>query len=322
LRLLYFSNKESDLIKELSYFTIDKNDDFFKLSSADIYIIYDEIFENNDKNIFFLIEKIKEITIKKRPLIIVISNFVDSKYIVSLMRSGVCDFLLSDTLNTDILFQSIQDSFRYLYGKDLIIGKEKDLTVFDDRIRTPRNYNWEQLENNKNYDLTLVMITISFNNEVDGRYSITSKEKIIKDVMDEFSRVSSKFGGILWYWTNDSGMLAFHFDDHVNCGVLASIYIITHFNIFCIEKLRINELINIKISVHSGIGKFNRNDTQNITSDLLNSLVHLQFQYKDSGNFYITSDTYNKLSNRINNYFEKSDFFEGKQIFKLKNKKM
>ena len=58
-------------------------------------------------------------------------------------------------------------------------------------------------------------------------------------------------------------------------------------------------------------------NTEEITSDVINSLVHLENQYNKEGNIIISEVVYNELSNRLKKNFQYLGEFENKKIFKF-----
>lgn len=281
----------------------------------DIYLIT----ENNDfEDSSDMLDDIRKACRKKRAVIIVIGRNTNAFNVVKWMRGGIADYLPVSDLREDTLKDSIIGSVKYIIGDlknvKVITGKGN---AYGKRITVSKNNNWNSLKNNHFYDMSLVMVSLSFSDDAAGRYSKASFEKITLQIKDEMSRAAAAFGGDLWFWNNDSGILTFHFGDYINASVLASIYIITHFFLFCVEKLKLDEVLKIKLSVHKGNCFYNKTNTESITSDLINSIVHLQHQFNTPDNLCITEQIYSSVSPRISEYFEKSDFFEGNMIYKL-----
>ncbi len=289
--------------------------DTFLHTEFDLYLISEIVNFDQTQD---LIGDIKNITKKKRAVIIIIGDTEKPFNVVKWMRSGVADYLLIEDLVEDILKDSIIGSFKYIFG-DLksIPGIINVNTNYGKRVVVKKNNDWKTLINNKTYPMSLVLVNIIFPDDATGRYSKKSKEMVVNIIKDEVNRVAENFGGSLWFWNGDSGVMSFHFDDYINSSILASIYLMGHFFLFCVEKLKLNEILKIKLSVHKGNCLYNKQNTEQITSDLINSIVHLQNQYNTAENLYITEDIYTGTSTRLSEYFEKLDFFEGKMIYRL-----
>jgi len=180
----------------------------------------------------------------------------------------------------------------------------------------PSNYDWNSLSDNKYYDMVLMMISFYLDKEAIGRYSDMNIEKIFKKIKQEVNSIVKKFSGNLWFWHNNSGIVNFYFGDCINCATLCSIYLFNQLFLIYIEKLKLHKLIDFKISLHYGKAFYHKTDTESITSDILNSIVHLQNQYTELNSLYITHSIYNSLSKRINPFFKYVGDFEYKKIYK------
>lgn len=183
------------------------------------------------------------------------------------------------------------------------------------RVQISRNSEWDTLTDNTYYNFTLVKISIIMTKDYLGRYSKTSIEKIYETIQYEISNISQNFGGKIWFWQNNTGMLVFHFGDYTNSAVLAGIYFLHNFFIMCFETLKLDEMLNFKISIHNGDSGYKKTDTDHISSDIINSIVHLDNYFTKEDNLVITEDVYKKLSVRLIPYFEPLDIYEEKQIY-------
>lgn len=315
-------NKDSKLKKRINLIKDSIPDMQFAFSepenvnSGDVYIIEEKNNYEESLSVFNLLLNSK---IKKRVVILVAGDTVDPVNIVKWMRHGAADYIVKDKITAETITNSIIESAKYILGSlKKVISKDPKRSDYGDRVIVRKGSNWGTLLNNNTYKMSLVMVNIIFHDDAMGRYSEVSRERIHLLVKDELSRIAGNFDGIPWFSSPDSTVLSFHFGDHVNSAALAAIYITGHFFLFCIERLKLNEVLNIRVSVHTGDCLFNKNNTEQITSDLLNSLVHLEFQFTGKNELFITDKVYNELSGRISEYFEKADYFEGSMIYRLK----
>lgn len=252
------------------------------------------------------------------PVIVIISN-KEIINIVRWMRKGTSDCLWIGDINKDILNNSIKDSIEFTESKKRKIKKDKKITAQNilsrKVINIPETTNWNSLKDNNYYDYCLVMIEAEIDKTAIGRYSTEAIEKIYQKVKSESESLSTHFGGKNWFWTNNSGVQIFYFGDRVDCAVLSAITFFVRFFIFCIEKIGLEEVLNLRIGVHDGNGIYQHTKTSQITSDIINSLNHLTFQYTKNNTLTITKDVYDKLSNNLKLYFKKSGLFEGRDIY-------
>ncbi|HOJ63742.1 MAG TPA: hypothetical protein PLE45_04910 [Spirochaetota bacterium] len=255
------------------------------------------------------------------PAVIIITAGRDMFNVVRWMRKGASDCVWIGDFTHEILKNSIRGSLQYVSAKK--IGVNKDFRVEDEdfnyshqKIIIPTNYDWNSLEDNKYYDMVLMMISFYLDKDAIGRYSEINIEKIFDKIKEEINSIVKRFSGQLWFWHNNSGMFTFYFGDCINCATLASIYIFNQLFLIYIENLKLNKLIDFKISLHYGRAFYHKKDTENITSDMLNSIVHIQNQYAEINSLYITDAIYNSLSTRIFSLFTYVGEFEHKKIYR------
>lgn len=308
----------SERLKELSMFF---PDDKFIFSfdydnseeEAHIYLITeDESFEKTEP----IIQTIQKNVKKQRAVIIVIGENHATSNIVNWMRAGVADFIALDKLNETTIRNSITTSIKYIHGDRTPIQPQQNKHSYGKKVIIKKG-DWKKLHNNTVYPMSLVLVSILIPQSFIDRYSKEVLEKINALIREEMHVTAEKFGGSLWFWNNESGILAFHFGDHHNAATLASIYLMGHFFLYCIEKLNLNEILPLKISIHEGPCLYNKANTEQITSDMINTLYHMQNQYNTANNCVISEDIYTSLSNRLNFHFSKADYFEGKQLYRL-----
>ena len=305
----------SERLKELSMFF---PDDKFIFSfdydnseeEAHIYLITeDESFEKTEP----IIQTIQKNVKKQRAVIIVIGENHATSNIVNWMRAGVADFIALDKLNETTIRNSITTSIKYIHGDRTPIQPQQNKHSYGKKVIIKKG-DWKKLHNNTVYPMSLVLVSILIPQSFIDRYS---KECLkINALIREEMHVTGKNLVLSLVWNNESGILAFHFGDHHNLYLGEHLSYGTFF-LYCIEKLNLNEILPLKISIHEGPCLYNKANTEQITSDMINTLYHMQNQYNTANNCVISEDIYTSLSNRLNFHFSKADYFEGKQLYRL-----
>lgn len=288
--------------------------DSSKKDSADVIFI-----EEEDSFIYTvdIFEKIVNKYGDNTP-VIVISKSKEIFNVVKWIRKGASDYLLYNEINENILLNSINGSLEY---KKQNISIRKDDSLSEDgyqngKVILPPSFDWNTLGDNQYYDMVLVAITINVEEDSIGRYSKRSIEKIYENIKSEISHMALKFGGRVWFSQSNFYVLSFYFGDAINLSVLFGLFFFNRFLLLCIDKLKLDELLKFKMSIHNGNCLYNKSNTEQITSDLINSLVHLETQYNKYGEMVITDSVYLKLSKRLIKHFEKIGIFEGKGIYR------
>ncbi|MCG8571580.1 MAG: hypothetical protein MJB14_15700 [Spirochaetes bacterium] len=253
-----------------------------------------------------------------QPIIIILSNNKEIFNVVRWMRNGAADYLWMGEISAKILANSLRGASDYIYGRRYSDQKEMITDDFSkERILVPTSVNWDKLANDCHYDLALIMINVLTTKGAVGRYSDKSQFQIYDRIKMEADLEARKFGGRLWFWQNNFGVLVFHFGDFINCSVLSGISFYQNFFLTCIEKLNLDEIMNLKIAIHQGNGIYHKTNTEQITSDLINSLAHIIHQFVEPENLVVTQQVYEHLSFRLKPLFSKLDSFETNDIYQF-----
>ena len=307
---------------------IDKNDNGYKFNIIDMtknkgsrkknsndLVIFEE--EDSYLSCVDIYDKIVS-KYEKHPVVIVISTNKEIFNVVRWIRKGACDYILLGELKKDVLYNSLKGSYNYSHSLNEYEKAVKSKSpVPNHRVIIPTDFNWTSLKDGENYEMTLVKISILFNKDYMGRYSKASVEKIYEQIKSEVSIIAQNFSGRVWFWQNNSGVLVFHFGDMNGCAALASIYFYNRFFLMCIEKLKLDEILKFKVTVHGGNCYYHRVNTDQITSDVINSLVHIEKNITKEDRLTISEPVYKKLSPRLTKHFCKLAVFNNQGIYDL-----
>lgn len=289
-------------------------------------------FKNNivifeEENYLTSIELFQNIISKygKETISIILSKNNEVFNVVQWMRKGATDYLVKGEFNKENLINTINGSLEYISKKNVVDLKEKRKNISFKPIVVPKNTDWNNLKNNESYELSLVMIEIVLLEKNIGQYTKAIIDKIYFNIRNEINKIAKMFGGKLWYWNNNNGVIAFYFEDKVNCSMLAAIYFYTHFFQICMEVLKLNNIPNFKIGINEGKTVFNYLNTGEITSNIINSLSHLTKKHTENDCLNITENVYKKINPRLHKYFikinnNKTDKLYQYQFFKYPSK--
>ena len=324
----FFFREDSKLLEKLEKLTKEIKEvifNFYKQSS-----VYDIADKNNiviieEEDSFLSSEDFFDKIISQyseRCVVIIMTANRDFYNVVRWMRKGATDCIWTGELSEKLLFNSIKGSSDYINSKHSFVTNTNESNIDEQqklyeagKITVPSNINWDSISDGVQLEMTIAMVSFFIEKEDVGIYSKSSIEKIFEHIKNEISQIVHYFGGRIWFWNNNSGMLIFHFGDHINNAALSCLYIINKFFLICTEKLKIEKMLKFKISIDTGIGIYYQHDTNHITSELLNFTVHLQQKFTKDNSMFLTKNVFDKLSPRINKFFKENENFENKQIF-------
>jgi hypothetical protein len=253
---------------------------------------------------------------KEKPIIIIISTNREIFNVVRWIRKGACDYIPLSELKKDVLYNSLKGSYNYSHSINEYQKVTEKKNAANHRVIVPSNIDWNSLVDGEYYDMTLIRMSVIFNKDYIGRYSKASMENIYEKIKNELSHIFQNFSGRIWFWQNNSGIITFHFGDMVNCAVLSALYIYNQFFLLCLEKLKLDEILKFKMTIHNGNCYYHKKNTDQITSDLINTLVHVDQHITCEEELVISENVFNSLSPRLIKFFAKSAQFNKKDTYK------
>ncbi len=302
----HIKNELSDY--SFSFFNIDDPLPPQKVTGALIIIE-----ETSARDIFNRYRDIME-SYKYAPFYIVSSEKPDYKKAVKWMKNDARDYIDSSHKYTPQEFSEIlNDAFAVINRNNM--EERIDDESFDFLpVKISSKYDWDKLENNRQYDMTVLMITIILKEDV-SVYTKEDLDNVLKKIEDYTSVIISNLGGKKLFWNYYNGMFVFYFGDRINSAVLSAILILNKLKLFIFEALSLYEMFDIKITIHDGGIQYFKKNTKFITSDTINSAVHLQNHIDFLNSLDITENVYESLNSRIRKYFYEDILFEGRKTY-------
>jgi|GEM_PF-5252350 len=275
-------------------------------------IIIDESAIPNIQNIFKNIID----SYKYEPSFIVTSEKPNYKNAVRWMKNDAKDYIdATKDYTKEEMEKILQEALFYFF----------DYSDYDEEVnKNPfsippvkiSNYsNWDKLLNDQYYDMAVIMISIILKNSIFVNYSKEKLIIILKKIEDYISNLAKSMGGKKLFWNYNNGIFIFYFGDRINSAVLSAIHILNKIKIFCIESLNLQKTVDMKITIHDGKILYSSKETKFITSDAINSVVHLQNNHKDVDSIDITENIYKYLNPRVRRFYYEDAIFEGRRIY-------
>ncbi len=300
----------------ITFLSIDEIENLSYIPDDICAVIFEEI-ESSITSAEFL-SKIRNALKTTVPIIILGSNS-EVPNVVRWMRSGVTDYIDITKLSEETLNESLADSFSYISQKTgKPVGPTQNCPSYGNRINLNTSADFSDYTDLLHYDMTLAMISIRSENSNEGRYSDDSYEMLCDKFRNEIDKEAASFGGKVWFWNKETGVCIFMNDQKSNHAVLFATYLYFRFFMICLERLQLEEVFNIKICIHSGNGVYHATNTEQITSDVINTLIHLGTRHGNESGVYISENVISELSGRLKIGFDDDGLFESIKVFKLK----
>ena len=160
----YFNLIDVTTIKELNN---DKTSEIVIIEEEDSYLYSVDVFDK--------ILSLYSI----RPAIIIASSNKDIFNVVRWMRKGASDYILTNTINEELLTNSIKGAINFFKNKMPVLKDANETSDYiNEKVTIPANINWDTVADNKYYNMSLLYISIVFDKETIARYSKESLENL------------------------------------------------------------------------------------------------------------------------------------------------
>jgi hypothetical protein len=271
--------------------------------------------ESSEKDSFKLSERILSSYVYK-PSFVVTSEKPDVESAVRWMKHGAADYIDAKNQYTVGQIDKIMKDALLFDGLELFGEVSEDIDPFTHPpVHLHRQAGWRDLKNDVSYEMTTLMVSILVNKQQAGIYSKDQLVKILSGFEKRFETIVTNMGGARLFWNYDNGVFVFHFEDKINAAIVSAISILNRMKIMCLESMNLQEVFDVKCTLHDGAVLYNSVDTKFITSDTINSVVHLQRHTEHANSIDITENVYNFLNPRIKRHFYFDGSYEGRDVY-------
>lgn len=316
-----YSNKNSNILKiineiknkleKYSFSFYETDDPPPPIKEIGKIIIFEETSTDNP------FEKLAKIynSYKNAPLVIVTSEKPDYKNAVKWMKKFAIDYISSEKEYTPDEFENIiNDTLIIKFNAD---EKEKDEPnpFSSDPVSLEVTIDWDSLKEDQSYQMSILMASVRIRDDQLCKYSKEQIDDISLKIEKYITKRAMNMGGYKLFCHHNDGLFLFHFGDRVNLATLSAISILNKINIYCIERLFLNENFDIKLTLHDGDIIFSKKEAKFISSDAINAVFHLKNIDDSFNTLYVTENIYTKLNPRLKTLFYPYITFEGREIF-------
>jgi class 3 adenylate cyclase len=198
------------------------------------------------------------------------------------------------------------------YGFIYDAKKRKLRKTKDDPLDMP---NWGSLREGREYEMTLLSADIVNNSELVSQFGMKKMEKMYFHLWNFLRRVLSTYGGRIWNWAGDGGIIAFTFKKHAIRAVQYALEVQSLVPVFNTDPDNpIPEDIQLRIGVDSGMVKYSE-DTGRIVSETINFAAHLEKQFTQPGGIAVSGTVMEQLPEKIQAIFCNQDNFEDRDVY-------
>ncbi|HUT65656.1 MAG TPA: hypothetical protein VMZ05_05850 [Spirochaetota bacterium] len=239
----------------------------------------------------------------------------------SLRNSGEISELLRFLIDLDchslngreIRFCGLEDLLvvmrQFGIGYDL---KKREFFLVSERECAPK---WEEcLQENKEYDFAYVSVDIVKSSEMALHEDIKLVERTVNALFDMIRISAIQYGGSIWSWQGDGGIIAFWGPQFATFSVYFSMEALGLLPLFNLKENAFKNDVTLRFGVDSGKTLY-RNDKGNIISPNINFAAHLEKKCTEINSITISDRVYDELNEKQRTYFRESGELENRNYF-------
>jgi len=183
----------------------------------------------------------------------------------------------------------------------------------------PSGNNWNSVKTGQEYTFYLMFVELDNQITLKNQFSDVQLNIAVNKFKDFIERMVAPEHGRIWMWNEFGGLILFPYSGTGFSAVLACMRLVLSRKIFSVEELNFKKIVSYRIALHIGNTVYRkRGDTGTIISSSINTIFHLGKRYVKPGNFYITSDVYRHLPQKVKKTFRAAGSFEGHEIVKMR----
>jgi len=183
----------------------------------------------------------------------------------------------------------------------------------------PSGSNWSSVKTGQEYTFYLMFVELDNQITLKNQFSDAQLNIAVNKFKVFIERTVAQEHGRIWMWNEFGGLILFPYSGTSFGAVLACMRLVLSRKLFSVEELNFKKLVSYRIALHIGNTVYRRRgDTGTIISSSINTIFHLGKKYVKPGNFYITSDVYQHLPQKVKKTFRAAGNFEGHEIMRMR----
>ena len=190
--------------------------------------------------------------------------------------------------------------------------KAREFFAVTDRAAGPE---WEEcLQEGKEYDFSYVSVDIVKSSEMARLEERALVERTVGALFDLVRRSASHYGGSVWSWQGDGGMVAFFGPVQAEQSVFFSLEALGLLPVFNIRKNPFANRVSLRFGIDMGKALYKR-DKGSIISQNINFAAHLEKQCTNVNTITVSDRVCAALQERQRSFFTEGGEFEERRFF-------
>ncbi len=182
----------------------------------------------------------------------------------------------------------------------------------------PSGSKWNEIKSGQEYTFVLMYVELDHHGELRKNLGEDLVNAVTASFKKYIEKVVSNINGRVWIWNDFSGLILFPFDGKSCDAVITCYKLILNRKLICVEEFPFRKLFSFHIALHIGNTIYKqKGKTGTLVSDTINSIFHLGRKFAKPGNFYLTTDAYEFVPEKLHRFFVPAGSFEGSEIMRM-----
>jgi len=238
--------------------------------------------------------------------------------VAQLFHLGAADYLGKKLLEAGLATARLKRVVDYAPELDRKAATGDDLAVARQEW-IPSGSDWSRIEQGTEYTFLMVYAGIDHAGDLRRKTS----EVLLRNMRVSFQSVLERnfrpYGGQIWMWKEDDGLLLVPFDGRSVDPVIPAIRLILNEVLINVDEFSAFEPLTWRLALHLVNSTYKRQgQTGAIVSEDVNYVFHLGGRFLDAGELAVTGECYGLLPQKVRGLFEPRGRFEGIEVYTLR----
>lgn len=178
--------------------------------------------------------------------------------------------------------------------KGIIYDSANKIFVEDPSIR--RTKNWGTLIEGEQYLFSLLRLDIAGNSKLVRQYPDDVIQATYSDFRNMVQDTIDKRNGRIWSWEGDGGLVAFFFSNKNMYATCAGMDLVNKLFIYNHTACRLNEPLNVRLAVHSGLMDYTGSEQDLKRSDIVKTVMDIEANHTSPNSLTVSDVVVNTFS--------------------------
>ena len=233
-----------------------------------------------------------------------------------LFFGGASDYIGKDILKKALTLTRLKKAAAF-HAHEMPVAEEISSTATPSKV-IPSGSKWGEIRSGQEYTFILMYVELDHHEELRKNLGEDLVHAVTASFKKYIEKVVTNINGRVWIWNDFSGLILFPFNGKSCDAVITCFKLILNRKLICVEELPFMKLFSFHIALHIGNTVYKqKGKTGTLVSDTINSIFHLGRKFARPGNFYLTTEAYEFVPEKLHQFFVPAGSFEGSEIMRM-----